>query len=118
MSAYTVKADPNADLLLMAMPLGGEVSRAIAADLNAAGRGKCCAGCDKPFSAARKQRAVGRITHADPSGQLFTTTWLFCGTCAAAIRRNDGRIPVHLVQEARDATAAGLLLAAPAGGTA
>lgn len=118
MSAYTVKAAPNADPLLMAMPLRGEVSRAIAADLNAAGRGKCCAGCDKPFNAARKQRAVGRITHADPSGQLFTTTWLFCGRCAAEIRRNGGRMPAHLVQEARDATAAGLLLIEPAKGNA
>lgn len=119
MSAYTIKADPAADPLIMAMPLRGDVSLAVAADLNDSGRGKCCASCDKPFNAARKQRAVGRITHHAPaSGQIFTTSWLFCGACAATIRRNGGRMPAHLVQEARAAASAGLLLAAPAEGNA
>jgi hypothetical protein len=117
MATFTIRED-QADPLLMVLPLQGEVTRAVGDDLNASGHGKCCAGCDKPFTVARKQRAVGRMTHTDPDGRLFTTAWLFCGRCAAAIRRNGGRLPVHLVQEARDATSAGLLLAAPAEGSA
>lgn len=113
-----IKPDPNANPMLMLLPLQGDVTRAVGADLNASGRGKCCAGCDKPFTVARKQRAVGRVTHFDPAGRLFATAWLFCGRCAAEIRRNGGRMPVHLVQEARDAAAAGLLLATPAEGCA
>lgn len=118
MATFTIRED-QADPLLMVLPLQGEVTRAVGDDLNASGHGKCCAGCDKPFTVARKQRAVGRMTHLDnAAGRLFTTTWLLCGTCAAAIRRNGGRMPAHLVQEARDATSAGLLLAAPAEGSA
>lgn len=116
---FTVKDGSHADPLLMVLPLQGEVTRAVGDDLNASGHGKCCANCSKPFTVARKQRAVGRMTHIDPDdGRLFTTAWLFCGPCAAAIRRNGRRLPVHLVQEARDATSAGLLLAAPAKGNA
>lgn len=115
---FTVKDAPHSDALLMALPLQGEVTQAVGDDLNASGHGKCCAGCGKPFTVARKQRAVGRVSHVDPAGRLFTTAWLFCGRCAAAIRRDDGRLPAHLVQEARDATSAGLLLATPAEGNA
>lgn len=118
MATFTIEKD-QADPLLMVLPLQGEVPRAVGADLNASGHGKCCGGCDKPFTIARKQRAVGRVTHFDDAGgRLFTTTWILCGTCAAAIRCNGGRMPAHLVQEARDATSAGLLLAARAEGSA
>lgn len=115
---FTVKDSPHADALLMALPLQGEVTRAVGNDLNASGHGQCCAGCGKPFTVARKQRAVGRMSHVDPTGRLFTTAWLFCGCCAAAIRRDGGRMPAHLVREARAATSAGLLLTTPAEGSA
>lgn len=114
---FHVKNDANA-APLMVLPLQGDITRAIGDDLNASGHGKCCAGCDKPFTAARKQRAVGRITHGDAAGLLVSTAWLFCGRCAAEIRRNGGHMPAHLVQEARAAASAGLLLATPAGGCA
>jgi hypothetical protein len=102
----------------MGLPLRGEVTQAVAADLNRSGFGKCCAGCGKPFNAARKQRAVGRVSHIDPAGKLFTTAWLFCGPCAAGIRRNGNLMPAALMEEARAATSAGLLMAAPAKGSA
>jgi hypothetical protein len=115
---FTVKDASHADALLMALPLQGEVTQAVGDDLNASGHGKCCAGCDKPFTVARKQRAVGRLKHGDHAGRMFATAWLFCGPCAAAIRRDGGRMPGHLVQEAREAASAGLLLATPAKGNA
>lgn len=116
---FTVKEAPHADALLMALPLQGAVTRAVGDDLNASGRGKCCASCDKPFTIARKQRAVARQNHVDPvSGCLFQTAWLVCGRCAAAIRRDGGKLPAHLLKEARAAASAGLLLATPAEGNA
>lgn len=116
---FHVKDDPHTDPLLMLLPLQGAVSRAVGDDLNASGHGKLCAGCGKPFTVARKQRAVGRLSLAvRADGPLFQTAWLFCGRCAAAIRRDCGRMPAHLVQEARDAASAGLLLATPAKGNA
>jgi len=116
--SFEAKSDPHADPLLMLLPLQGEVSVAVAADLNRDGFGKCCANCDKPFNAARKQRGVGRVTHVDPAGMLFTTAWLFCGRCTAEMRRNGNRIPAKLTEEARAATSAGLLMATPAKGNA
>lgn len=118
MATFTIKEDQAAPLL-MVLPLQGEVTRAVGDDLNASGHGKCCAGCDKPFTVARKQRAVARQNHVDPaSGYLFQTAWMLCGRCAAAIRRDGGRLPAHLLKEARDAASAGLLLATPAEGIA
>lgn len=114
---FSVKDDANA-APLMVLPLQGDITQAVGDDLNASGHGKCCAGCSKPFTDARKQRAVGRITHVNAAGLLVSTAWLFCGRCAAGISRNGGRMPAHLVQEARAATSAGLLLATPAKGNA
>lgn len=116
--SYSVKDDPNADPLSMVLPLQGDITRTIAADLNASGHGKCCACCGKPFTAARKQRAVGRMTHVDHVGLLVSTAWLFCGRCAAGIRRNGGRMSAHLMHEARSAASAALVLATPAKGNA
>jgi hypothetical protein len=114
-----IKPDPNADPLLMVLPLSGPVSQAVGNDLNRTGHGKSCGACGKPFNAARKQRDVGRITYVDPAGGgIYSTAWIFCGRCAGEIRRNGGRMPAPLVQEAREAVRAGLLLSAPAGGCA
>lgn len=116
---FEMKEDPHADPLLMLLPLQGEISAAVGADLNRDGFGKYCADCCKPFNAVRKQRSVGRISHFDPEGMmLFTTTWLFCGRCTANMRRNGNCIPSKLVEEARAATSAGLLLKTPAEGGA
>jgi hypothetical protein len=115
---FEIKDDPDADPLLIALPLRGEVSIVVGNSVNRSGQGKTCGACGKPFNAARQQRAVARVLHESPDGAVFATAWLFCGRCARDIRRNGGRLPAHLVQEARDATAAGLLLARPAGGNA
>lgn len=114
-----IKSDPHADPTLMLLPLRGAVTSAVGDDLNRTGHGKSCGACGKPFNAARKQRDVGRITYTDPAGcAVFSTAWIFCGRCAGEIRRNGGRMPADLVQEAREAVRAGLLLSAPAGGSA
>ncbi len=114
-----IKPDPNANPMLMLLPLQGEITQAVGDDLNRTGHGKSCGVCGKPFNAARKQRHVGRITYVDPTGGgVYSTAWLFCGRCAAGIRRNGGRMPAHLVQEAREAASAALLLAKPAEGCA
>lgn len=116
---FEAKEDPNADPMLMVLPLQGAVTHAVGNDLNRTGHGKSCGACGKPFNAARKQRDVGRITYVDPvDGAIFSTAWIFCGRCSAEIRRDGGRMPAALVQEAREAASAGLLLAAPAGGSA
>ncbi len=116
---FNIKADAQADPLLMLLPLQGAVTHAVGDDLNRTGHGKNCGACGKPFNAARKQRHVGRITYADPAGgAVFSTAWIFCGRCAGEIRRNGGRMPAALVQEAREAARAGLLLAAPTMGNA
>lgn len=116
---FEAKEDPHADPLLMLLPLRGEISVAVAADLNRTGHGGNCGACGKPFNAARKQRQVGRVTYVDPTGgAVFSTAWIFCGRCSGEIRHNGGHIPAGLVQEAREAARAGLLLATPAGGSA
>lgn len=116
---FTAKADPHANPMLMLLPLQGANTQAVGNDLNRTGHGKRCGGCGKPFNAARKQRHVGRITYVDPAGGgVYSTAWIFCGRCSGAIRRNGGRMPAHLVQEARDAASAGLLLIEPAKGNA
>lgn len=116
---FEAKEDPNGNPVLMMLPLSGVVTQAVGADLNRTGHGKSCGACGKPFNAARKQRDVGRITHVDPAGgAIFSTAWIFCGCCAGEIRRNGGRLPAALVQEARAAASAGLLLSAPEGGRA
>lgn len=117
-SQFKVKNDPYADPLLMLLPLRGKISEAVGADLNRDGFGKYCADCGKPFNAVRKQRRVGRVTHIDPAGMVFTTAWLFCGRCATEMRRNGNCIPAKLMEEARAATSAGLLIKMPAEGSA
>lgn len=116
---FEVKGASRDDAARMLMPLHGETSTAIGTDLNQSGFGKCCAACCKPFNRARKQRAVGRIRHFDPvSGLLTATNWLLCGRCAHEIRHNGTRMPAALVEEARSAASAGILMSSPAKGNA
>lgn len=116
---YTVKDDFDSDPMLVVAPLRGPITQALAADLNHSGHGLTCAGCGKPFSVARKQRGVARINHVEPGAMLvMSTSWLLCGKCVTAIRRDGGVLPEHLVKEAREAAGAALVLAAPVGGEA
>lgn len=118
MKARFFTKDPYSDPRLMLQPLRGETSVQVAADLIQSGQGECCADCARPFNAVRKQRGVARISHVDPEGNLYTTSWLFCGRRTADMRRNGNRIPSKLVEEARAATSNGLRMAAPAQGSA
>jgi hypothetical protein len=115
---WTVTEDPSGDQLLALLPLGGEVSRAIAAELIRDGFGDQCGECGKPFNAVRKRRGIGRVSHVDLSGGIYTTTWLLCGRCTAEMKRNGNRVSHKLIAEARSATEAGLLLAARPRGSA
>lgn len=118
MKARFFTKDAFSDPRLMLQPLRGENSVAVAADLIERGQGKCCADCGKPFNSARKQRSVARVSHIDPAGNIYTTSWLFCGRCTANMRRAGNRIPSKLLEEARNSTSTSLLMAAPAQGSA
>ena len=116
---FTVTPDPQADPLLTLFPFDVPgVKAGVAADMARTGHDTHCGGCGKPFSLARKRRGVGRVRHIDATGVIFSTTWLFCGRCHAAMQRNGGKAPPHLVEQAREAAKAGLLAVLPAGGSA
>lgn len=78
-----------------------EVGEQIAADMLAAGTGNRCGVCGKPFGAARRWRGVARVTHLGESG-LMLSTWLLCGRCNHEAKRNGGKVPIKLRQEARE----------------
>jgi len=88
------------DEIGMALLPMNEVIEEIATSLHATGKGKHCGDCGKPFNAARKYRAVVRVTHLGESG-LMLNTWLLCGKCYRKARRNGGKVPIQLTQEAR-----------------
>lgn len=114
----TVKEDPSGDPMLFLLPLGGQVSRAIAAGLVRDGLGEQCGECGKPFNAARKRRGTGRVTHADLSGRLYSMAWLLCGRCTAEMKANGNRVSDKLIAESRSAAKAGQLMAVPTKGNA
>lgn len=103
---------------LAVLPLHGPVSQALGDELIRDGYGKRCGECEKPFTAARKARGIGRVTHFDPSSGLYCSIWLLCGACTAAMHANGNKVSAKLVAEAREATRAGMMLAQPAGGSA
>lgn len=78
-----------------------EVGEQIAEGMLTSGTGKRCGLCRKPFNAARKWRGVVRVTHWGESG-LLLSTWLVCGKCNQAAKRNGGQVPIELRQEARE----------------
>lgn len=106
------------DPLLSVLPLHGEVAKALAAELIRDGFGKRCGQCEKPFTAVRKSRGIGRVTHLDLTGGLHCSVWLLCGTCAAAMRANGNRVSHKLLTEAREAAKASMVMAMPTGGSA
>jgi hypothetical protein len=114
---FTVTEDPQAYPLLTVAPLAlSGVKGAIAADMARTGHGTHCGECGKPFTPARKRRGVGRVRHLDAAGRLYSTTWVFCGRCHAAMQRNGGKVSEKLVEEAREATKAGQLAVMPTQG--
>ncbi len=115
---WTVKPG-SGEPLLTVLPLGGAVSAALAAELVREGYAGRCAECEKPFTAVRKRRGIGRVRHFDPAdNMLYNTTWLLCGRCTARMRANGGRLSDKLIAEAREASSAMITMNTPAGGHA
>lgn len=86
----------------------------IADDLEKSGRDKQCGGCGKPFTAARKYHSIGRVRFGSDIG-LLDWSWPLCRKCAREVKRNGGRLPDKLKQQAFDE---GMLLLATPGGVA
>lgn len=104
--------------MLSVLPLRGAVSKALGDELIRDGCGDHCGECEKPFTAVRKARGIGRVTHLDMAGGLYSTAWLLCGACTAAMRANGNRVSHKLLVEAREAAKAGMMMTMPAGGSA
>lgn len=86
----------------------------IAADMQAAGTGKRCGVCGKPFDNARKWRSVARLVYG---GELLVmVAWKLCGKCSHEAKRNGGKVPDCLKREAESVCeAARLMVADPKG---
>lgn len=107
---WTVKP-ASGDAVLSVLPLAAELIQE-----GYAGR---CAECEKPFTAVRRRRGIGRVRHFDPAANmLYSTTWLLCGSCTARMRANGGRLSDKLIAESREATKAMITANMPAGGHA
>ncbi len=116
--AWTVR-EPSGDPRLTLLPLHGDVSRALAAELIRDGCGDRCGECGKPFTAVRKFRGIGRVTHLSPlDGMLYSMAWLLCGRCTGAMRANGNQVSDRLIAEARAALKAHMTLLEPARGNA
>lgn len=118
MTIWEINPDPDADPSLPFLPLRGEVTTETAKDLIRSGKGTHCGECGKPFTLARKRRGVGRVRHLDAAGRLYSTSWIFCGRCHAAMQHNDGKVSEKLVEESRQAVKAAQLALCPARGNA
>ncbi len=111
--------DASGDPRLTLLPLHGEVSKALAAELIREGCGTHCGECEKSFTAVRKFRGIGRVTHLSPlDGMLYSTAWLLCGRCTGAMRANGNRVSDRLIAEARAALKAHTLMSESARGNA
>lgn len=116
--AWTVR-EASGDPRLTLLPLHGEVSKALAAELIREGCGDRCGECGKLFTIVRKFRGIGRVTHLSPlDGMLYSTAWLLCGRCTGAMRANGNRVSDRLIVEARAALNAHMLMSDPAQGKA
>lgn len=104
--------------MLSVLPLRGSVSKALRDELIRQGCGAHCGECEKPFTAVRKARGIGRVTHLAPASGLYCSVWVLCGACTAAMRANGNRVSHKLLVEAREAAKAGIMMAMPAGGSA
>ena len=97
------------DAALFPYPLP-EVGLELAATLHS----QVCAGCGKPFTAARKWRAIKRVTISNINMRVVSAwSFLLCGKCHRAIQRGDTAITERLNSAAMDEAV--LLARAPAG---
>jgi len=80
--------------------------------IRTAGRADKCAGCGKPFTAARKLKSVSRVTHIGDHGGVHAWSWPLCRKCAREDIQTGG-VHAHLKREACAELA--LLVAAPGG---
>lgn len=112
-----IKFEPGtlATLHLAFTPLK-KVAAQVVADMHAAGTGKRCGVCGKPFDAARKCRSVARLVHR--GDLVMTVAWKLCGKCSHEARSNDGKVPNCLRREAESLFEAAHLMVAEAKGTA
>ena len=104
-----------ATLHLALLPLK-KVGARIAADMQAAGTGKRCGVCGKPFDTARKWRSVARLTYGGDAVLLLA--WKLCGKCTHDAKLNGGKVPDCLRQEAESVCEAARLMMAEPKGTA
>lgn len=102
-------------LHLALLPLK-KISTELAASMEAAGTGKRCGVCCKPFDMVIKWRSVARVTYG---GELIMmVAWKLCGKCSQEAKRNGGKVPDSLRREAESVSKAALLAMTDAGGTA
>ncbi len=102
-------------LHLALLPLK-KVGAQLAASMEAAGTGKRCGVCGKPFDTARKWRSVVRVTYG--GDLIMLVAWKLCGKCNHEAKRNGGKVPDCLRREAESLSKAALLGMTEAGGTA
>jgi hypothetical protein len=102
-------------LHLALLPLK-KVNAQLAASMEAAGTGKRCGVCGKPFDTVRKWRSVARVTFG--GDLIMLVAWKLCGKCSHEAKRNGGKIPDSLRREAESVSKAALLAMTDTGGTA
>lgn len=102
-------------LRLALLPLK-KISEQLAASMEAAGTGKRCGVCGKPFDKVRKWRSVARITYG--GDLIMMVAWKLCGKCNYEAKCNGGKVPECLKSEAESVCEAARLAMTEAGGTA
>lgn len=88
----------------------------IAADMQAAGTGKRCGVCGKPFDRARKWRSLARLVYG--GDVVLMVAWKLCGKCSHEAKRNGGKVPACLIREAESVCEVARFAAACEKGTA
>jgi hypothetical protein len=92
-----------------------EVGLEIAEELRKQGKAKNCGGCEKPFTRARKWRAMKRLKVGVADQGVFSWTALICGKCKFEHEHGNREIMARINREALREAA---LVAATPGGTA
>lgn len=88
----------------------------LVADMDAAGTGKRCGVCCKPFNKARKWRSVARLVYG--GDMVLMVAWKLCGKCAHDAKQNGGKVPDCLKHEAEGLVEAAHLAVSDAEGSA
>lgn len=102
-------------LRMALMPLK-QAGAQLVASMDAAGTGKRCGVCGKPFTGARKWRSVARLVYG--GDRVLMLAWKLCGKCAHDAKRNGGNVPDCLKREAESVVQAARLAMSETGGTA